>query len=129
MTLRFIAVDDDVVAWTQVFIVFALVQGLTVLPITAGDAGVSEIAYIGMLTATAGEDWVNQITAAILIFRVHTWLVIIPVGLGVLGFWRHQLRRGPPDVASRPNGSSTTSPRRLRVRTRTALRPDQQPDP
>ena len=100
MALRFIGVDDDVLPWTQVFVVFALVQGLTVFPITAGDAGVSEIAYIGMLTAAAGEEWVNQITAAILIFRILTWLVIIPVGLGVLGFWRHQLRRKPPDTPS-----------------------------
>ena len=94
--------------------VFALVQGLTVFPITAGDAGVSEIAYIGMLTAAAGEEWVNQITAAILIFRILTWLVIIPVGLGVLGFWRHQLRRNPPDPESGSTDVPTTSPRRAR---------------
>ena len=129
MTLRFIGVDDDVLPWTQVFVVFALVQGLTVFPITVGDAGVSEIAYIGMLTAAAGEEWVNQITAAILIFRILTWLVIIPVGLGVLGFWRHQLRRIPPDSASGSSRSPTPSPRRLHVRTRTARRPDRQPDP
>ena len=104
MTLRFVGVDDDVLPWTQVFVVFALVQGLTVFPITAGDAGVSEIAYIGMLTAAAGEEWVNQITAAVLIFRILTWLLLIPVGLGVLGFWRHQLRRNPPALASRSMG-------------------------
>ena len=129
MTLRFVGVDDDVLPWTQVFVVFALVQGLTVFPITAGDAGVSEIAYIGMLAAAGGQEWVIQITAAILILRILTWLVIIPVGLGVLGFWRHQLRRNPPDVASRTDGSPTASPRRLRVRTRTAPQPDPPPDP
>lgn len=99
MTLRFVGVNDDVVSWPQVFVVYALVQGLTVFPITAGDAGVSEIAYIGMLTAAAGEQWVNQITAAVLVFRILTWLIIIPVGLGVLGFWRVQLRRRPPAAA------------------------------
>jgi hypothetical protein len=93
MALRFVGVPDDALPWTQVFVVFALVQGLTVFPITAGDAGVSEIAYIGMLTAAAGEEWVNQITAAVLVFRMLTWLLIVPVGLGVLGLWRHQLRR------------------------------------
>jgi hypothetical protein len=93
MALRFVGVDDDVLPWTQVFVVFALVQGLTVFPITPGDAGVSEIAYIGMLTAAAGQEWVNQITAAILLFRILTWLVIIPVGLAVLGGWQVQLKR------------------------------------
>jgi hypothetical protein len=93
MCLRFTGVSETELPWTQVFVVFALVQGLTVFPITAGDAGVSEIAYIGMLTAAAGEQFVNQITAAVLIFRVLTWLSIIPVGLGALGFWKLQLRR------------------------------------
>ncbi|MGE5209876.1 MAG: lysylphosphatidylglycerol synthase transmembrane domain-containing protein [Acidobacteriota bacterium] len=98
MCLRFTGVSETELPWTQVFVVFALVQGLTVFPITAGDAGVSEIAYIGMLTAAAGEEYVNQITAAILIFRILTWLSIIPVGLGALGLWKLQLRRHPPAV-------------------------------
>jgi hypothetical protein len=93
MCLRFMGVSEDVLSWTEVFVVFALVQGLTVFPITAGDAGVSEIAYIGMLTAAAGSAFVNQITAAILVFRILTWLLIIPVGLGTLGLWKYQLRR------------------------------------
>jgi hypothetical protein len=96
MCLRFTGVSETVLPWTEVFVVFALVQGLTVFPITAGDAGVSEIAYIGMLTAAAGEEYVNQITAAILIFRILTWLSIIPVGLGALGLWKLQLRRRDP---------------------------------
>jgi hypothetical protein len=93
MCLRFMGVDEGDLRWTEVFVVFALVQGLTVFPITAGDAGVSEIAYIGMLTAAAGSEFVNQITAAILVFRILTWLLIIPVGLGTLGLWKLQLRR------------------------------------
>ena len=96
MCLRFTGVNETELPWTQVFVVFALVQGLTVFPITAGDAGVSEIAYIGMLTAAAGQEYVNQITAAILVFRILTWLSIIPVGLGALGFWKLQLRRRDP---------------------------------
>ena len=54
MCLRFTGVSEGDLRWTEVFVVFALVQGLTVFPITAGDAGVSEIAYIGMLTAAPG---------------------------------------------------------------------------
>ncbi len=96
MCLRFTGVGESDLRWTEVFVVFALVQGLTVFPITAGDAGVSEIAYIGMLTAAAGSEFVNQISAAVLIFRILTWLLIIPVGLGTLGLWKHQLRKSTP---------------------------------
>lgn len=101
MALRFTGVTEDVVSWPQVFVVYALVQGLTVFPITAGDAGVSEVAYISMLTAAAGSQYVNQITAAVLVFRVLTWLLIIPVGLAVLGVWQHQTRRAA-DAAPSP---------------------------
>jgi hypothetical protein len=93
MCLRFAGVTEGDLGWTEVFVVFALVQGLTVFPITAGDAGVSEIAYIGMLTAAAGSEFVNQITAAILVFRIITWLLIVTVGLATLGLWKYQLRK------------------------------------
>jgi putative heme transporter len=102
MCLRFTGVGETELPWTQVFVVFALVQGLTVFPITAGDAGVSEIAYIGMLTAAAGSEFVNQITAAVLVFRILTWLAIIPVGFGALGLWKHQLRRASVTPGVRP---------------------------
>jgi uncharacterized membrane protein YbhN (UPF0104 family) len=100
MSLRFAGVDEAALPWPQVFVVFALVQGLTVIPITAGDAGVSEIAYIGLLTAAAGSEYVNQISAGVLIFRILTWLLIIPVGLAVLGTWSFDDRRrhrAPPE--------------------------------
>jgi hypothetical protein len=87
LALRFTGVPEDALTWTEVFIVFALVQGLTVVPITAGDAGVSEVAYIGLLTAAAGSEYVNAISAAVILFRVLTWLLIIPIGLFVIGAW------------------------------------------
>jgi hypothetical protein len=93
LALRFTGVPSEAVGWTGVFVAYALVQGLTVLPITAGDTGVSEIAYISLLTAAAGSEFVNQVTAGVLLFRILTWLIIIPVGLGVLGAWRLTVRR------------------------------------
>jgi len=93
MAIRFTGTPDSAISWPQVFVVFAIVQGLTVLPLTAGDAGVSEVAYIGLLTAAAGSDYVNQITAGVLIFRVLTWVVIIPIGLTTLGVWQWMMKR------------------------------------
>jgi hypothetical protein len=61
---------------------------------------VSEIAYIGLLTAAAGSQYVNQITAGVLIFRVLTWIVIIPIGLTTLGVWQRMMARRPAEVAA-----------------------------
>lgn len=110
MSLRFTGVNEDALTWTEIFVVYALVQGLTIVPITAGDAGVSELAYISMLTAAAGQEYVNQITAAILIFRVLTWLLIIPVGLAVLGWWQHALRRDAKDADDPPEPADPAEP-------------------
>ncbi len=93
MSLRFMGVHEADLSWPQAFVVYAVVQGLTVIPITAGDAGVSEIAFIGLLTAAAGSALVNQVTAAVILFRLMTWLVLIPIGLGVLGVWRYHRSR------------------------------------
>jgi hypothetical protein len=96
MAVRFTGVPEEVLSWPQVFVVYALVQGLTVLPLTAGDAGVSELAFITLLTAAAGSGYVNQITAGVIVFRLLTWLLIIPVGLATLLLWRRSLH--PADL-------------------------------
>ncbi|MEM9513757.1 MAG: lysylphosphatidylglycerol synthase domain-containing protein [Actinomycetota bacterium] len=93
LALRFTGLSDSDLAWPQVFVAFALVQGLTVVPITAGDAGVTEVAYIGLLTAAAGSQFVNEITAGILLFRLLTWILIVPIGFATIGVWRYGLRR------------------------------------
>lgn len=96
MALRFMDVGEADVTWAQVFVVYAIVQGLTVVPITAGDAGISEVALIGMLTAAAGQGLVSQVTAAVVVFRILTWLSLIPVGLVTLAGWRVLQRRRQP---------------------------------
>ncbi len=93
MSLRFMDVGPEQISWAQVFVVYALVQGLTAIPITAGDVGVSEVALIGFTVAITGDDFVNQVTAGVLVFRLLTWLLLIPVGFSVLTGWRWLLRR------------------------------------
>jgi putative heme transporter len=93
MALRFMDVPAEALGWPQVFVVYALVQGLTVIPITAGNAGVSEVAYISLLVAAAGQPFVNQVAAGVILYRLLTWIVIIPIGLGGLGVWQIGMRR------------------------------------
>lgn len=93
MCIRFTGVPEDAIGWTGLFVAYAFVQGLTAIPIMPGNAGVTELGYIAMITSVTGTAYVNQVTAGVLLFRILTWIVIIPAGLGALGLWRLQQRR------------------------------------
>lgn len=97
MALRFVGIPAEQLGWPQIFVVFALVQGLTVVPLTAGNAGVSEVAYIGLLTAAAGQGFVNEVAAGVILYRLLTWVILIPVGLGAIGVWQFGQRRDTAD--------------------------------
>ena len=71
----------------------AVVRGLTVVPLMPGGVGVSELAYVAMLTPIAGTQYVNQVTAGVLIYRILTSLLMIPAGAVALGLWQAGLRR------------------------------------
>ena len=94
MSLRFVGIPGDDLGWAAIFAVFALVAGLTMIPITPGAAGVAEVGLVGMLAPLAGSAFVNEVAAGVLIYRMLTWLLLIPTGFGALLVWR--LRRPEP---------------------------------
>jgi len=93
MSIRFVGVPESALSWVEIFCVWAIVRGLTVIPLMPGGVGVSEVAYISMLTAIAGQEWVNQITAGVLVYRLLTWLLMIPAGGVAMAFWQIGLRK------------------------------------
>ncbi len=93
MCLRFVGVPESALSWTAIFCVWAIVRGLTVIPIMPGNAGVSELAFVGLLTPIAGTQYVNQVTAGVILFRLLTWLVLIPLGGVAFALWQTGLRR------------------------------------
>jgi hypothetical protein len=110
MCLRFVGIPESSLSWAAIFCVWAIVRGLTVIPIMPGNAGISELAYVGMLTPIAGSAYVNQVTAGMLIFRILTWLLMIPAGGVALGLWRFSLRRAAQDDSTTPSGQGTEPP-------------------
>lgn len=99
MTLRFVGIPEDTLGWAAIGAVFALVAGITMIPITPGAAGVAEIALVGMLTPIAGSSYVNAVAAGVLLYRLLTWLALIPAGLVALGIWRVGTRVRPRQAA------------------------------
>lgn len=108
MALRFAGVPESALGWPAVFAVYALVAGITTVPISPGSAGVAEVAYVGMLTPIAGQEWANAVAAGVLLFRLLTWILIIPAGLVALGVWRYGDRSRPSDDPSSGEPSPAT---------------------
>jgi uncharacterized protein (TIRG00374 family) len=85
-SLRDVGVSEHEVSWAQVLAVFAFGRLISALPITPGGLGVIELGYIGGLVAAGGNE--PQVVAAVLLFRVLTYGVQIPLGGFTYLIWR-----------------------------------------
>jgi len=80
ISLWSVGVTSEILAPSAVLTAMAVVALVALIPITPGAIGVSEVAYIGLLSAVAGDGATGQITAAIVLFRTAQWLLPIPLG-------------------------------------------------
>ena len=100
LALRHVGVSEQEVSAAQVFAVFAFGRLLTALPITPGGLGLVELGYIGGLVAAGGAK--PQVVAAVLLFRVLTYGIQIPLGAFTYMIWRAKTgwrRDDPPEGA------------------------------
>lgn len=79
-----VGLGPDVLPVPVVMTAMAVVAIVAMVPITPGAIGVTEIAYIGILSAVTGPAAADQITAAIMLFRIAQWLAPIPIGWALL---------------------------------------------
>ena len=86
VALRHIGVSEKEVNWAEVLAVFAFVRLLTAIPLTPGGVGVVEIAMTAGLTSAGGDR--EQVVAAVLIFRMLTYVAPILFGLVTYLYWR-----------------------------------------
>ena len=73
-------VTPDVLSPAVVLAAMAVVGIVALIPITPGAVGVAEVAYIGILSAVTGPGYTEQITAAVVVFRIAQWFAVIPIG-------------------------------------------------
>jgi len=90
--LRIVGIRDSVLSAADIFAVFALVNVLTIIPISPGGAGVPELLYIAGLSAIAGAQNESVIAAGVFLFRLFQWFVPIPIAWVLLKV----ARRGKP---------------------------------
>ncbi|MEX0742828.1 MAG: lysylphosphatidylglycerol synthase domain-containing protein, partial [Actinomycetota bacterium] len=86
LALRHVGISEGEVSTLQVLAVFAFGRLLGALGITPGGLGVVELGYIGGLVAAGGNE--PQVVAAVLLFRVLTYVVQIPLGGFTYLWWR-----------------------------------------
>jgi putative heme transporter len=77
------------VPWQTSLAAFAFARLLTVLPVTPGGAGITEIGLIGILAAGASPRIAAQVTAAVLLYRAVTYLAPVPGGAVACLAWRY----------------------------------------
>jgi len=107
-----VGISWDVLPPSAVLAAMAIVAVVAFIPITPGAVGVSEVAYIGILSTVAGEGATGDITAAVTLFRIAQWLAPIPIGWIVLvilrrGHWGELLTQH--DTAPSPVEGSETA--------------------
>jgi uncharacterized membrane protein YbhN (UPF0104 family) len=99
--LRSVGVGPGSVSWAEALAVFSFARLVTAIPLTPGGLGVVELALITGLAAAGGAR--AEVAAAVLVFRVLTYVVRIPLGLGMYLYWRgNRSWRRAPGTAPRP---------------------------
>ncbi len=99
-SVRGVGLSQSQVPWQTCLAAFAFVRLLTVLPVTPGGVGITELGLVGILAAGADHKVAGQVTAAVLLYRAVTYLAPIPSGALACVAWRYAplLRRG--DISS-----------------------------
>jgi putative heme transporter len=95
LALRHVGVADSEVSWVEALAAFALVRLLSAVPITPGGLGVVELGLATALVLAGGDR--TQVVAAVLVFRVLTFVLPIPIGGVTYWLWRRAegRRRAP----------------------------------
>jgi putative heme transporter len=105
-SLRGVGLSQSQVPWQASLAAFAFVRLLTVLPLTPGGAGITELGLVGILAGGADHAVAGQVTAAVLLYRAVTYLAPIPGGALAWAGWRYSpllgRRGGRSSVTARP---------------------------
>jgi uncharacterized protein (TIRG00374 family) len=86
LALRHVGVSESEVSWVEALAAFALVRLLSAFPLTPGGLGVVELGLAAALVLAGGDE--AQVVAAVLVFRVLTFVLPIPIGALTWWLWR-----------------------------------------
>jgi uncharacterized protein (TIRG00374 family) len=99
VALRAVGVPSTDVSVAEVFAAWALIRVITTVPITPGGIGVVELGLTGALVSFGGQR--APVVAAVLLYRVLTYVPPIAIGGVCLMFWQ---RLGVQHIEPEPEG-------------------------
>ena len=97
-SLRGVGITSEQMHWAEIFAAFTLVQVITIIPIMPGGLGIAEAAYVSLLVAGSDRALADTVTAGTLVYRLFSWLLIIPFGGIAYLLWRRTLPPEPPSI-------------------------------
>jgi putative heme transporter len=113
--LRGTGLSQHQVPWQASLAAYAFVRLLTLLPLTPGGLGVTELGLVSVLAAGAGHRASAHVAAAVLLYRAVTYLPPIPLGAAAWLVWRyaprliHRPRPPGSDAAARRGWRGATA--------------------
>jgi uncharacterized membrane protein YbhN (UPF0104 family) len=99
LALRHMGIDQTEISTAKAFAVFSFSRLLSAIPLTPGGVGVIDLGYVGGLTAGLPEADHAAVVAAVLIFRLLTYGIQIPLGGFTYFVWlkNKSWRKDAPD--------------------------------
>jgi uncharacterized membrane protein YbhN (UPF0104 family) len=76
--LRVVGVPEDALSTAEIFAVYGLVLVITIIPLSPGGAGVSELLFISAFS-TLAPTYEAAITAGVFLYRIYFWFAPIPL--------------------------------------------------
>jgi uncharacterized protein (TIRG00374 family) len=90
-SLRGVGITSEQLHWVEIFAAFTLVQVITIIPIMPGGLGIAEASYVSLLVVGSDRALADTITAGTLVYRMFSWLLIVPFGGIAYLLWRRSL--------------------------------------
>ncbi len=104
LSIRAVGIDDEVLSWADVLLAFAVTSIITTIPITPGSVGIAALSLVTIFSLAAGREVASVAAAGVILYRVATWLITIPIG------WLATLRwQSTSGVKLFGGGSDTTT--------------------
>ena len=92
--MRAVGIEQSDLGWAPILAAFAFGRLVTVVPITPGGLGLVEVGLTGALGAV-GDASTAAVVAAVLLFRLLTYALPLPLGVAGLLLWNSNRTKAP----------------------------------